>query len=87
MTRSFASVFPVLLAASVAVSLSTKPLLAQTTTSDRYTPVIDTSVDDHVFALDTATGDMVWETEILDYDTDRALQSSGPIIANEHRTH
>jgi len=44
--------------------------------------IIDTSVDDHVFALDTATGDMVWETEILDYETYRALQSSGPIIAN-----
>jgi hypothetical protein len=34
--------------------------------------IIDTSVDDHVFALDTATGDMVWETEILNYDTDTA---------------
>ncbi|MEO2197520.1 MAG: PQQ-binding-like beta-propeller repeat protein [bacterium] len=44
--------------------------------------IIDTSVDDHVFALDSATGDMAWETQILDYETDRALQSSGPIIAN-----
>ena len=44
--------------------------------------IIDTSVDDHVFALDAATGDMAWETEILDYETFRALQSSGPIIAN-----
>jgi alcohol dehydrogenase (cytochrome c) len=44
--------------------------------------IIDTSVDDHVFALNAATGEMVWETEILDYETDRALQSSGPIIAN-----
>ena len=44
--------------------------------------IIDTSVDDHVFALNAATGEMVWETEILDYDTYRAMQSSGPIIAN-----
>ena len=44
--------------------------------------IIGTSVDDHVFALDVTTGEMVWETEILDYATNRALQSSGPIIAN-----
>ena len=44
--------------------------------------IIDTSIDDHVFALDAVTGEMVWETEILDYTTNRALQSSGPIIAN-----
>ena len=44
--------------------------------------IIDTSVDDHVFALDATTGEMVWETEILDYATNRAMQSSGPIIAN-----
>ena len=44
--------------------------------------IIDTSVDDHVFALDATTGEMAWETEILDYETFRALQSSGPIIAN-----
>ncbi len=44
--------------------------------------IIDTSVDDHVFALDADTGDMAWETEILDYETYRAMQSSGPIIAN-----
>ncbi len=46
------------------------------------TLIIDTSIDDHVFALDVTTGEMVWETEILDYETNRALQSSGPIIAN-----
>jgi alcohol dehydrogenase (cytochrome c) len=44
--------------------------------------IIDTSVDGYAFALDAATGDMVWETEILDYETYRALQSSGPIVAN-----
>ncbi len=44
--------------------------------------IIDTSVDDHVFALDVATGDQVWETEILDYKVNPATQTSGPIIAN-----
>ena len=47
---------------------------------DRF--IIDTSIDGHVFALDARTGDLAWETEILDYETYRALQSSGPIIAN-----
>ena len=31
--------------------------------------IIDTSVDEHVFAIDAATGRMVWETRILDYRT------------------
>ncbi len=46
------------------------------------TSIIDTSVDDHVFALDAATGRLVWETEVLDYTVNPALQGSGPIIAN-----
>ncbi len=44
--------------------------------------IIDTSVDDHVFALDAMTGDQVWETQILDYRVNPATQTSGPIIAN-----
>ncbi len=44
--------------------------------------IIDTSVDDHVFALDVATGEQVWETQILDYKINPAMQSSGPIVAN-----
>ena len=44
--------------------------------------IIDTSVDDYVFALDAITGDLVWETRILDYKVHPANQSSGPIIAN-----
>ena len=43
--------------------------------------IIDTSVDDHVFALDAATGELAWDTEILDYTTHPALQGSGPIVA------
>lgn len=44
--------------------------------------IIDTSVDDHVFALDASTGQMVWETEVLDYKVHPAIQGAGPIIAN-----
>ena len=44
--------------------------------------IIDTSVDDHVFALDATTGRMVWETQVLDYRTHPAIQGAGPIIAN-----
>lgn len=44
--------------------------------------IIDTSADDYVFALDVRTGELVWETEILDYRKNPANQTSGPIIAN-----
>ena len=44
--------------------------------------IIDTSADDHVFAVDATTGEQVWETLILDYRTHPANQTSGPIIAN-----
>ena len=44
--------------------------------------IIDTSTDDYVFALDAATGRLVWETQILDYRKNPAHQTSGPIIAN-----
>ena len=47
---------------------------------DRH--IIDTSVDEHVFALDAVTGQLAWETEILDYRTHPANQTSGPIIAD-----
>ena len=44
--------------------------------------IIDTSVDEYVFALDAQTGELVWETRVLDYQTHPANQSTGPIIAN-----
>ena len=44
--------------------------------------IIDTSGDDYVFALNAKTGELVWETEILDYRVNPANQTSGPIIAN-----
>ncbi len=47
---------------------------------DRF--IINTSVDDYVFALDAETGTLEWETQVLDYRVNPATQSSGPIIAN-----
>ena len=44
--------------------------------------IIATSDDDFVYALDATSGKMVWETQILDYRVNPALQSSGPIIAD-----
>ena len=44
--------------------------------------IIDTSVDDFVFALDATSGLLEWETQILDYTKNPANQTSGPIIAN-----
>jgi alcohol dehydrogenase (cytochrome c) len=43
--------------------------------------IIDTSSDDYVYALDARTGELEWETQILDY-RHGAQQTSGPIIAN-----
>ncbi len=43
--------------------------------------IIDTSADDYVYALDARTGELRWETQILDYRRG-AQQTSGPIIAN-----
>jgi alcohol dehydrogenase (cytochrome c) len=42
--------------------------------------IIGNSADDYLYALDARTGELVWETKILDY-THGAKQSSGPIIA------
>ena len=44
--------------------------------------IINTSDDNHVFALDAETGETVWETEIFDYQVNSATHSSGPIIAD-----
>ena len=45
------------------------------------TLIISTSADDYAYALDAATGQLAWETRILDYTVNPAHQSSGPIIA------
>jgi len=44
--------------------------------------IINTSDDNHVFALDARTGETVWETKIFDYQVNSATHSSGPIIAD-----
>ena len=44
--------------------------------------IISTSGDDYAYALDAATGRVVWETQILDYKVHPAHQTSGPIIAD-----
>jgi alcohol dehydrogenase (cytochrome c) len=44
--------------------------------------IIDTSADDYVFALDVASGKLVWETQIVDYTKTPAQQTSGPIVSN-----
>ena len=43
--------------------------------------IIDTSNDDFIYALDATTGQLAWETEILDYTQNPARHSSGPIVA------
>ena len=46
------------------------------------TLIFDSTTDDYVIALDATTGEVVWETEVLDYQVDPANQTSGPIVAN-----
>jgi len=43
--------------------------------------ILDTSADDYVYALDAGSGELVWETPILDYRKNAAQQTSGPIVA------
>ncbi len=45
------------------------------------TSIIDTSSDDYLFALDARTGELQWETKLMDYQRG-AQHTSGPIIAN-----
>jgi alcohol dehydrogenase (cytochrome c) len=45
------------------------------------TTLIDASADNQMFALDARTGQLVWETPVLD-PMKRATASSGPIIVN-----
>jgi alcohol dehydrogenase (cytochrome c) len=44
--------------------------------------IIDTSADDYVFALDAMSGNLLWETPIVDFRKNAAQETSGPIIAN-----
>ncbi|MEQ8953927.1 MAG: PQQ-binding-like beta-propeller repeat protein [Gammaproteobacteria bacterium] len=44
--------------------------------------IINTSDDNHIFALDAVSGATVWETRIADYLVNPGTHSSGPIIAD-----
>jgi alcohol dehydrogenase (cytochrome c) len=44
--------------------------------------ILDTTGDDFLMALDASTGEMAWETQILDYRVNPALQTAGPIVAD-----
>ena len=44
--------------------------------------ILDTTGDDFLMALDATTGEMAWDTQILDYHVNPALQTAGPIVAN-----
>ncbi len=44
--------------------------------------IIDNGADDFVYALDAATGKLVWETKILDYKIHHVKQGSAPLVAN-----
>jgi len=44
--------------------------------------IIFTSNDEFIIALDVKTGEVKWETRILDYRTHPAQQSNGPIVIN-----
>ena len=43
--------------------------------------IIDTSQDDFLFALDSVTGKLAWETRIVDYRETPAQETAGPLIA------
>lgn len=44
--------------------------------------IIYTTNDDYILALDVHSGEVKWETQILDYRTHPAQQSNGPVIIN-----
>ena len=43
--------------------------------------IIDTANDDYAFAVNAATGELVWETQLFDYTQNPARHSAGPIVA------
>lgn len=44
--------------------------------------IIHTTNDAHILALDVRTGEIQWETRILDYRTHPSFHSSGPVVIN-----
>lgn len=44
--------------------------------------ILGTSADHYAYALDAVTGELAWETRILDYKVNPAHHSAGPIVAD-----
>jgi alcohol dehydrogenase (cytochrome c) len=44
--------------------------------------IIDNGADDTIYALDARSGELAWETKILDYRVNTSKQGSGPLIVN-----
>ena len=44
--------------------------------------ILNTSADLYAYALDATTGELAWETKILDYKVNPAHHSAGPIVAD-----
>lgn len=44
--------------------------------------IIGSSMDDMIYALNAESGEVMWETQVLDYKVHPAQQTSGPIVAN-----
>ena len=44
--------------------------------------ILDTTGDDYLQALDATTGELVWETLVVDYQVNPALQTAGPLVAD-----
>ena len=44
--------------------------------------ILNTSADLYAYALDATTGELAWETKILDYKVNIAHHSAGPIVAD-----
>jgi alcohol dehydrogenase (cytochrome c) len=47
--------------------------------------IIDNGSDDTIYAIDARTGELAWETKVLDYKINPAKQGSGPLVVNGGR--
>ncbi len=46
------------------------------------TTIIDASADGHIYAVDAITGELAWETQIVDHRKNPRQHSSGPIVGS-----
>src|SRR3970040_721922 len=44
--------------------------------------IIDNWSDDYIYAIDAVTGELAWETRVLDYRVNSSKQGSGPLIVD-----